>query len=101
MRAKVNDVELQMRYEGLSGLTKSFGCSASYVIESVSHQSLKGVELPNSRVLKRLARVYLGSPVHEWWRTPHLCIGIKGGLSEEKRAAFLAAVTARTKIVTQ
>ncbi len=101
MRTRVNDVELQMGYHGLSGLTKKSGCAASYVIQGVSHPSLEGIRLPNSRVLKRLAQFYLGSPVHEWWRTPHLAIGIKGGLSEEKRAAFLAAVTARTKIVTQ
>ncbi len=99
MRAKVSGIELEMTHCGSSGLPRSSGCSAAYEIVCVSHQNCNDVELPNLRIITRLARVYLDSPIHEWWRDPYLVISFKGNLSREKRAAFLAAVTARTQVV--
>ncbi len=98
MQVRIGGLELAMNYGGLSGLPATTGCSANYNIVGISHPRLEGVQLPPARTLWRLAREYLDSPIHEFWRTPHLGMGIKGGLSEEKRAAFLAAVASRSKI---
>ena len=99
MQVRINGIELVMDYGGLSGLSAVSGCSAAYNIRGVSHPRLNGITLPSPRVLKRLAREYLDSSIHEFWRTPHLGIGIKGGLSEERRAAFLATVTAHCTVL--
>ena len=100
MRVQIDAIELRMHYDGLSGTSRESGYAAGYAVAGTSSAGPDSVvEFPNSRVLKRLARMYLDSPIYIWSRSPHyLLISMKGGLSKEKRAAFLAAMTTLTKV---
>lgn len=66
-----------------------------YCICSVNYHNLKKVRFPSPRVMKRLAREYLGSdywPYEGWTPRSFFFFYINPGTKRERRAAFLAAV---------
>jgi|SRR3989344_2503750 len=95
LEVTVNEVKLKMWYAGgwHAWYSERPDLNVSYCIKGMEGQIL----FPSTRILRNLARKYLGSALHEEWREPFLDVHVKGGTTLEQRATFLGALAARSK----
>lgn len=92
MTVEVNGLKLRMYFFPFT-LDKG----AEYTISINRPEHLGGVRFPNVRTLRNVAKKHLGSSYQEFSRRETFFVfAIEAGTSKESRAAFLAAVAART-----